>query len=800
MTQSACESRSSLRVGIAWPGRLAALPSMVVALWGAMVLRWVLTDTVIPWDSKNQFYAFFRFLGDSLHAGTTVFWNPYQYGGVPSIADPQSLIFSPLFLLWAWIDPSSSLRAFDILVMLHLLAGGLAMAAIGRRRGWPDACSLLAAAIFMLGGAASGRLNHSCIIVCYGLFPVALLSLEICLERKSAIAAISFVLTTAVIVLGRNQVALLLTILLLAQGIRLCAQSETPHRLSNNRWKLLVGMAVAIVLISSIPVLLTLQLAAYSNRPHVALAEALTGSLHPSNLATLAVANVFGTHSPAIGYWGPQYSLIPKVAGTDESFNYMFVGVVPVVLVLWHGIAGGRLMSRGARFMTAVGALALLFALGRYTPVFGFLFEHVPGIAFFRRPIDATFIVVIAIAFLSGELLARYVADGSPRLDPLAASAVASIVLAVAGSVIEVSALTNHVAASGLACLPALALLALCVAALVMGDGAKMRLYAAAAVTLIAVGELFFWNAASLLNAEGRSFYAVLEKSSPEDVGALRLLMSEIDRRHKDGARPRVEIVGLPGPWQNLAVIRKIEATTGYNPLRIGIYDRYVSPTEQGWVTASRKFPGSFKGYDSALARALGLEYVVLDRPIEQLKQQSKPTRLEVLLAGPNIWIYRIPNSLPRVHFSSRVELANSDMTTRGGELLHLPQPDRILIDAETPPAGRYYFPGQRYSIDRTSAVLKSWHPGTVEIDVDAPRAGIVVLHDLYYPGWTARVDGRRVPVLRADILFRAAEVPAGRHNVEFRFEPLTLENLWAAARQLAGLSLKRPSALSPPT
>ncbi|MGE0769689.1 MAG: hypothetical protein AB7L90_24880, partial [Hyphomicrobiaceae bacterium] len=97
-------------------------------------------------------------------------------------------------------------------------------------------------------------------------------------------------------------------------------------------------------------------------------------------------------------------------------------------------------------------------------------------------------------------------------------------------------------------------------------------------------------------------------------------------------------------------------------------------------------------------------------------------------------------------------------------------------------------------------AVLKSWHPGTVEIDVDAPRAGIVVLHDLYYPGWTARVDGRRVPVLRADILFRAAEVPAGRHNVEFRFEPLTLENLWAAARQLAGLSLKRPSALSPPT
>ena len=39
-----------------------------------------------------------------------------------------------------------------------------------------------------------------------------------------------------------------------------------------------------------------------------------------------------------------------------------------------------------------------------------------------------------------------------------------------------------------------------------------------------------------------------------------------------------MEVVGVSGPWQNLAMTRGLEATNGYNPLRIGWYDRLVSP------------------------------------------------------------------------------------------------------------------------------------------------------------------------------------------------------------------------------
>ena len=79
-------------------------------------------------------------------------------------------------------DPSPSLRTFDLLVHAHLLTGGLAIAAMGARDRWPAAASVLAAVVFMLGGAAAGRLQHTGIILGYGLFPGALLLLQMAAE------------------------------------------------------------------------------------------------------------------------------------------------------------------------------------------------------------------------------------------------------------------------------------------------------------------------------------------------------------------------------------------------------------------------------------------------------------------------------------------------------------------------------------------------------------------------------------------------------------------------------------------
>ena len=73
--------------------------------------------------------------------------------------------------------------------------------------------------------------------------------------------------------------------------------------------------------------------------------------------------------------------------------------------------------------------------------------------------------------------------------------------------------------------------------------------------------------------------------------------------------------------------------------------------------------------------------------------------------------------------------------------------------------------------------------------EADSERGGMLALHETWYPGWVAEIDGRKAPVLRADVLFRGVEVPAGRHDVVFRFAPFSLDNLASAL----SLALGRP-------
>ena len=86
-------------------------------VWLAAFGQWALRDMVVPWDSKNQFFAFFRFMASAIAQGGTPFWNPFHYAGHPSIADPQSLIFAAPFLVWAFVWEAPSMLAFDAFVL-----------------------------------------------------------------------------------------------------------------------------------------------------------------------------------------------------------------------------------------------------------------------------------------------------------------------------------------------------------------------------------------------------------------------------------------------------------------------------------------------------------------------------------------------------------------------------------------------------------------------------------------------------------------------------------------------------------
>jgi hypothetical protein len=761
--------------------RTLIVASLVIgAIWVLAMSRWILSDSVVPWDSKNQFYAFYRFLASSLEAGTSPFWNPYHYGGHPSVADPQSLIFAPLMVLYALFDPAPSLRAFDLMVHAHLLIGGLSIAAIGARKRWPVTACVLAAVVFMFGGAAAGRLQHTGIILSYGLFPLALLLLQLALQRRSLVLGVVFSFVTASIALGRNQVAMLLCFVLAAAAFVEIWGAGRPLGYLRERVAVLAVIVVAGIALTAAPMLLTMQFAALSNRPEITLDHAMLGSLHPAGLAQLLVANIFGSHGGR--YWGPDGYTEPLVALTDDSFTYLFVGAVPVILLLWFGLAGGGVFRRGRVLLLVTAVLALLFTLGRYTPFFGWTFDWVPGINRFRRPVDGSFVFIAMLALLCGALLADYIRNGLPRQRLWANTGVALAAFSIVAAGVIFSGRTGHSGDALAAMLYSVPIIAIVMVLLALAHGASGRSVVAVVVTAIAVAELIGWNAAFRLNAEPHRNYAVLEQPSGPAAAALGLVERSVRELRGSGERPRVEVMGLGGAWQNVAMVRSLEAINGYNPLRIGIYDRLVAPGESTWSMELRSFPASFDGYDCALARTLGLEFVLLGRPIEEVPHLARRPVADVLRAGPDVWVYRLKDPAPRLNFTRRVQVADADAVSGPGWLSASPAPDRVLVDDDTPPAASY-----AGAVSAGNARITSWRPARIEIDVESALGGVLALHETWYPGWVAEIDDKRVPILRADVLFRGVEVPAGRHRVVFHYAPFSLDNLGDALRRSLG-------------
>ena len=89
---------------------------------------------------------------------------------------------------------------------------------------------------------------------------------------------------------------------------------------------------------------------------------------------------------------------------------------------------------------------------------------------------------------------------------------------------------------------------------------------------------------------------------------------------------------------------------------------------------------------------------------------------------------------------------------------------------------------------------LTSYEPNQLVYETSSPQDGIVVFSEIYYPGWTATIDGKPADIARADYILRAMNVPAGKHTIEMRFDPQSLhitEGIAYGARALLLVGVK---------
>jgi len=741
-----------------------------VLAWAILSWPWLSGAVTIPYDAKALFQAELQFLANAIHQGQSPFWSPNVFGGVPQIADPQSLIFSPMVLL-ALLAPHPSFHALDVAVLSMLALGGLAVLMFFKDRGWHPAGGIVAALAFTFGASASWRIQHIGQIESLVFFALALWLVARALDRVSLGLGLAAGIAAGLMVVQPDQVAFLGALLLIGYVADHWLAQPSLNAALRRSARPLAAASLAALAIMAVPVLLTMLFAESSDRSSFHYSEATQGSLHPASLLTMLVGGLFSADY-AVPYWGP-YSEAwdPKHLFLSPNMSQVYAGALPMLAILTLGVARGLAWAREIRFFSFALIVLIVYALGRYTPAYRILFDFLPGVSVFRRPADATFLIGAATAIVGGYLVHRFVTGSASFTQRHRATAIA-LVAAWFAAALGVSLWMGHVhdaalplaesagwvAASGLALL------------LLHYLPARASIAGVLVVAPLLAADLRLNNGPSESTALPPGRFDMLDPDTKNETILMlkRLLAEPLPSDRRD----RVELLGVGFEWPNAPMIHGFDHTLGYNPLRLldvsdatGARDYIAGPDQ-------RVFSPLFPSYRSLMADMMGLRYIVSSVHIGKVDPDLKPGDLRFLARTHDGYVYENPRALPRVLLAVNWMAADFDTLIEQGQWPDFDPRHTVLLEAEAgvepPPLHK------AGDCPRAMARLTHYENTVVEIDADSACGGYVVLNDVWHPWWTVTVDGKPAEILKANVIFRAVAVTPGRHQLRFEFEPVS--------------------------
>jgi len=146
-------------------------------------------------------------------------------------------------------------------------------------------------------------------------------------------------------------------------------------------------------------------------------------------------------------------------------------------------------------------------------------------------------------------------------------------------------------------------------------------------------------------------------------------------------------------------------------------------------------------------------------------KHDPRPDQQLVFRDPSGFNIYKNLNAFPRAWIVHRAERASSLDTLNARTLDAAFDAHRSVLLLDPPP--------DLQSCAETEPVRVNWRTAnTVGLSARPSCRGMLIVSDTWYPGWSAAVDGRNVPVYQAYSALRGVVLEAGPHHIEFRYRP----------------------------
>jgi hypothetical protein len=147
-------------------------------------------------------------------------------------------------------------------------------------------------------------------------------------------------------------------------------------------------------------------------------------------------------------------------------------------------------------------------------------------------------------------------------------------------------------------------------------------------------------------------------------------------------------------------------------------------------------------------------------------------SRWRLIYDREGVWVLQNLRARPRAWLVGEVASVDGEEALRrirGEQSEDAPfDPERTAL-VEDAPAELPRLAGGALAPDSFARVV-AYEPGRLVVETNADRDALLVVSEMFYPGWEARVDGRAERIRLTDYLLRGVAVPAGRHRVEMRY------------------------------
>ena len=747
------------RDGVAAALRDWKAPALFAAMTAVFFHRILLGDAWLWEDMMYYSYPVRVFAATSMAMGHLPLWNPYTFGGMPFLADIQTtVLYIPCALLALCVrDGSLGFWWLEAMVIAHYVLAGWAMYLFGAGLGLKRVPALVAGASYMLSGFMITHAIHQQIITMVAWFPLIALLMQRAIERRGWPAAFGCALVLGHSTLaGYPQLSLYFHAFLLAWFLFLLTGRYRGKELLSGaafgaaaRAALIVGAGVAVAAVQLLP---TNELADLSQRAQITYEKSTEGSLAPSQILTLFQPGLFGTAGAGGNtYWGP---------GTYWYFweTCIYIGILPLALMLLSLPLVRR--RREVAFFWGVALFALLFALGNNFVLHPLVQQYVPGFAKFRDPARMGILLALAASALAGiALQALLSADvKAPELRRFR-----TFLFAVGG---------------------AGALLWLGVTSGVLSQALGMP---AAPAIQEAVRSDAHWSLLFVLIA-GVSLLAIMARKLKEGAAAVVLPLIILADMYVFGAAQNTSTAD-PGDYfrRPAQLVRFLRNDMQAGLFRVNTRNQYGMLMDRNQGMVDRIF--TLEGYTPLVLQRASPPFT--DAQKFDLLNVKYKTAVDARTHG--LTIVPHPTFMPRafILYHARVTASEADLLAaiRDSTWDH-----RTTVLLEEPPAFAPVVPPADSAPD---VRIAEYGDNRIAIDAATATDGILVLSEMYYPGWTAAVDGVQEKIERADYTLRALALRAGKHRVVFDFTPPPfVAGAWISGSTvivcLAGLLLPR--------